>query len=697
MNMSTKKNVITTSLSNDDVIGKAKRLAIAQWNGLRELESKFNNIKVPQTINLFKDSNWFEESNDDYWESANNLNWSNFYDLKHQARLFLCKYVAYKDITERGISPSTVRGKLIAFNLFFNHLNRKEILTSDNNTSLLGLNVLTREDIEEYIDTYLATGITSKTGSLAATAITDLRNYSYNFKDTLPFLHMGNILPWELDEKSPTAWINQRMTDLGIVNKDVEPYRPFSTTTSKELVEHSMDILDNYAELALELISEGSLFGHTRSDGTPQHRFSTSQRRQHAKNYNDIFDSIVPMELEESTGYVKQAFYGKLFRIIQGAMLNIIFFTTGIRNSDARNLIIGCCVPSDVEDYLYYITTGLQKTGNDIHIPVPEQTYRAIKILEKMRFGDNNYAIARYAITIPRKSRDNKLQSEKTTYDDYVNAYNMNLTGSMVNSLLKGFASHFNIPFIDDDGNPDNEATAHRYRATTAGWLASASNLSVLLVRRLFGHTNYLMPLSYLHHNPNFITALDDITEEAHNEVASKLTKAVADKKIGGAKGKQLLTGFEYQKGKSQSLSEAQLMVNFQEQLKERLDSGQLCGFITPLAVVCGRNPNDTTPTPCATKSYKNHIAERAIDKELLEHMSMIRPDQCIGNKCEEAIIGEWSTSLRDSFIWYAKLLKGLHGDKFTEEHYIKEAKSFIRQYANDMKSVFDLEAEDVE
>lgn len=694
MDIANKKKIITPYQLHDD-INQAKRVAIAQWNGLRKLQLKFNNIKVPQTINLFKDSNWLENSNDDFWESANNINWNNFHELNHQARLLLCKYIAYKDITEHRISLSTVSRKLIAFNRFFNHLNQKEILIGNNNTPLLGINTLTREDIEVYIDTYLATGITSKTASLAATAITDLRNHSYNLKDTLPFLHMGNILPWELDDKSPTSWIIQRMTDLGIVNSGIDSYKPFSTTTSQKLIEHSMNILDNYADLAVNLVSEGSLFGRSRSNGAPSHRYSNNQRRQHVKKYNGVFDSIVPMKLDKSTGHVKQAFYGKLFRVVQGAMLNIILFTTGIRNSDARNLIIGCCVPSDVEDFLYYITTGLQKTGNDIHIPVPEQTYRAIQILEKMRFGDNNYVIARYAITPLHKSRNNKATSEKTTYSDYTHAYKINLSGSMLNSLLQGFASHFNIPFIDDDGNPDDEATAHRYRATTAGWLASASNLSVLLVRRLFGHTNYLMPLSYLHHNPNFIAALDDITEEAHNEVASKLTKAVADNKIGGAKGKQLLTGFEYQKGKSQSLSEAQLMVSFREQLKERLDSGQLCGFLTPLAVVCGRNPNDTTPTPCATKAYKNQVAERVIDKELLDHMSIIRPDLCIGNKCEEAIIGEWSTSLRDSFIWYTKLLKGLHGNKFTEEHYIKEANSFIRQYANDMKSIFDLEVDD--
>ena len=204
------------------------------------------------------------------------------------------------------------------------------------------------------------------------------------------------------------------------------------------------------------------------------------------------------------------------------------------------------------------------------------------------------------------------------------------------------------------------------------------------------------MPLSYLHHNPNFVQALEEITEAAHTEVASKLTKAVADKKIGGVKGKQLLTGYEYQKGKSQSLSEAQLMISFRDQLKERIDSGQICSFLTPLAVVCGRNPNDTSITPCAKKAYKNDIAEKVADKELLNHLSIIRPDQCVGNKCESAIVGEWSTSLRDSFIWYVQLLKGVHGDKFTEAHYIKEAKSFIRQYADDMKAVFGLEVEDV-
>lgn len=691
------KNVFDTqSFHSSDADSKATNLAIAQWNGLREFQSIYNTKKIPLSISLFEDPTWLENVSDDYWEENNNLKWASYKGLEHPVRMFLCKYVAYKDMADREVSPSTVRTKLVTFNSFFNHFNHKKFLLGDHTTPLLGINLLTREDIEEYFDTYLATGITSKTGALAASALNDLKNHTYDIKDSLPFLHMGNILPWEVDKKSPTAWVNQRMTDLDIVNKDIKPYRPFSTHTSKELVDHSMNILDNYANSAVELISEGSLFGHTRNNGAPNHRFSSSQRRQHIKKYAGVFDQIIPIEIDHASGGIKQGFYGKLFYIVQGAMLNIILFTSGIRNSDIRNLKVGCCVPSDAKEHLYYITTGLKKTGNDIHIPVPKQAYDAIKILEKMRFDESEYLVARYAIRLPRTRRGNMSPSNEVTHNDYVNAYKMICTGSMINKLLKNFALHFNIPFIDEDGNPDDEATAHRYRATTADWLASASNLSVILVKRLFGHTNSLMPLSYLHHNPNFVSALEDIKEQAHNEVATKLTKAVSDKKIGGTKGAQLLNGYEYQKGKSQSLSEAQLMVCFREQLKERLDSGQLCGFMTPLAVVCGRNPTDSSPTPCAKKAYKSHIAEKNINKELLDHMSIIRPDQCVGNKCEEAIIGEWSTSLRDSFIWYTQLLKGLHGDKFSEAHYKKEAESFIRQYAGDMKAVFDLGADDV-
>ena len=682
----------TTQFPFDIDSDRAKELATAQWNGIKELGGKYDKKKVPGTTNLFEDSKWLNESDAHRYESSHDLDWSLFDALESPARILICKIFAYKQISVNGIAASTLRAKLFTVNSLFRHLNQTGILHGDFNTPLLGMNYVTRENIEEFIDNYLASGITSKTGGSAATALSELSSTLDEFKDTYSFLHLGNVLPWELDKKIPFQWIKQRMTDLGLVDRDKKPFKALGNETASHLVERSMDILDNYADLAVEIIEEGELFGKTNDKGSPKARYSDKQRRHHAKKYAGAFDAIVPMELYED-GTVRESFYGNLFRIIQGAMLNILLFTSGLRNSDIRNLRIGQCVSSDAKDHLFYITATLQKTGNDIHIPVPEQTFRAFKILEKLRFEDSPFLFARYAVTL---LRDKDSKNIIPTRDEYLNAYKRNLTGAMINNLLVNFASHFDIPFVDDDGNSDDEATAHRYRATTAGWLASASNLSVLLVRRLFGHTNNLMPLEYLHHNHNFVAALEEITEEAHNQVATNLTNAVASKKIGGAKGIQLLNGFEYQKGKSQSLSEAQLMISFRDQLKERLDSGQLCGFITPLAVICGRNPNDTSPTPCAKKCYKNQTAELAFNNELMDHLSMIRPDHCIGNKCEEAIVGEWSTALRDSFIWYAQLLNGVHGDYFTEEHYKEEAKLFIRQYADDMKVVFNLEADNV-
>lgn len=691
-------NSLIVSTSSIDLLDDRKnisdKLGVSQWNLLTEIESRYMGKAISGTLNIFEHDIWLPDIDASITQCDNIIKWNNHCpNVEQYPQVLMLKIFADYCTTIKDASMSTVTSKVARIRRFLTYMSENfHLLVGLPNNALIGVDAITQDNVESYMDQYIQKGF-----------IHGMRHFSYDievFFECLKtisadyvFMKVGNVLPWKKANMTSDEWIKQRMKDLGVIPIKASPYKSLSIESSAMLVEKSMDILDIYSDDVVELIAEANPY-NVLGD-----RYSYNQRREHSESLKGKFDSILPITLDPGTNNIKLSWYSKLFLLAQAAMLNIILLTTGLRNSDVRTLLVGCCKKSEIDD-LWYIETRLTKTSNAIHIPVPEQTARAVAVLEKLRIGESRYLLAHYtgrpAVSDAHKLSDsnNQMESENRNLK-----YDNSLSGGTINSRLKSFAHHYNISMVvssDEDSN-DIEATCHCYRATVAGWLASASNLSVLLVRRLFGHSNDLMPMSYLHHNPFFEETIEETKKVSARNVALRLATAAKSGNISGVKGNELHDGYEYQNNKCQSATDRELFFDsFVDQLADRITDGMMCGFITPLSIICGRNPNDTSPTPCASKAYKNEIAEKEIDKELIKHLSFVAPDMCVGNKCKEAMIGEWSASLKDSFVWYANYLKGLYGDNFLEVHYEEEARRFVAQYAEDIKKVFDLEFSDV-
>jgi len=169
------------------------------------------------------------------------------------------------------------------------------------------------------------------------------------------------------------------------------------------------------------------------------------------------------------------------------------------------------------------------------------------------------------------------------------------------------------------------------------------------------------------------------------------MAMAASQGKIAGTKGNELERGYinlkrlyEADKTKSHSLTDSELIISFGDLIERRILDESICGFLTPFGVRCGRNPNDTTQPPCAKRAHRDKT--KGIDKVLLNHLSDIAPQNCIGTSCDQAIIGPWSEAILESLLWYQKLLRHQLGDKFTDEHFILHAKQFISQYGPPIK-----------
>jgi hypothetical protein len=341
---------------------------------------------------------------------------------------------------------------------------------------------------------------------------------------------------------------------------------------------------------------------------------------------------------------------------------------------------------------LFYLRADIQKTNNVIMLPVPGQTDKAFRLLEKIKFTESPYLLD--AAIFESGIRAPAMANVKGDIDDEVGTQIS--TGDTLNKMIRDFAVHFNIPFVSPTSG--KLYTAHCYRTTVAGWLGAASNLSLLLVRRLFGHSNDRMPTVYLNNNPAFVAEREAQKARAHAETARQMGLAASQGQLAGIKGEQLERGYqahksrmEAEKQKSHSLTDAEVQMPFIQILELRINSGSVCAFLTPLGVQCMRNPSDTSQPPCAKRA--NRDKTQAIDPDLLKHVSDINPEQCIGVSCTEAVLGPWSTSLLETLNWNRALLRHQLGDAFSEEHFSDSAKQFIKQYQEPLKKVFGIAA----
>lgn len=265
------------------------------------------------------------------------------------------------------------------------------------------------------------------------------------------------------------------------------------------------------------------------------------------------------------------------------------------------------------------------------------------------------------------------------------------------NTLISKFAAHYNIK-LDTIANDDHDATAHCIRATLAGYIGTNSHAAIIILKRLFGHSNNLMPDAYLVNNPLIIKQRRKNITDAQEAQATIMAKSIVRGKVTGIKGKQLLDGVKHIAGelraelKNESLTEMDFHVRLEERLKEillmRIQGEDIYALMTPVGVICMRCQSDSTDSPCA--KLGNHQQRNAlnISKEVTDALATLpNPAQCVGKECPDALLGEdWSWDLLYNFDYYIKLHKG-QGHKNIDMR--NQAKHFIKNYAPLLKDIY--------
>lgn len=664
----------------------AEDLAKSQWTLIHDLERRYQGKTVYGTNCKFEDDSWFKKGS----LSADSRKGINWYLLKtiEPAMQILAKTFLFGSISDRRIEIASAISKFRHLRIgMVNLIENKNLLKGKPGSVLLGLPHLTDDDLMLMLDTLLVSQTSKNVVDLIFSEIVAFHTFANQIAEQIPVYQIRARLPWQKSGESINAWVKKRANDIGIIFSETEGYEPLPSETIQPLVEKSLTLIDLYFE---HFAAIAPIVARNDDDIKYEREFVFEL----LQKYGPIFGPIMTApDISEKVGTKEKArvvfrWLRDVLYLARGACVNVIFLTTGLRNGDVRGLQVGACRPSERIDMLFYLRADIQKTQNVLIIPVPGQTDKAYRLLEKIKFTVSPYLID--AALFQSDIRAPTTADAKGGTDDEADVWLK--AGNTLNVMIRDFAAHFNIPFISPTtGSP---YTAHCYRTTVAGWLGSASNLSLLLVRRLFGHSNNVMPTVYLNNNPAFVAEREAQKARAHAETARQMGLAASQGRLAGIKGEQLLRGYqahksrmEAEKQKSHSLTDAEILMSFNQILEQRMNSGSVCAFLTPFGVQCMRNPSDTSQPPCAKRANRDKTQD--IDPELLKHVSDINPQQCIGTSCTEAVLGPWSTSVLETLNWYRALLSHQLGNAFTEEHFIESAKQFIQQYQAPLRKVF--------
>jgi hypothetical protein len=671
-----------------------RSLEEVQWGCINTLHKRYAGLSLGRGFDnaIFSDGIWpnkEELSQDYYWDSleiSRNKVTVGFNGNEFPLML-LCKISMYRQVIVLNSSESYYKACMAFYHFFKDLFRAKSILIGKEGDSFNPIASLTSDDITSAAQLHLAkTG-----GKLSDTPFRFLHNLKalpFEAIKEAPFFSITSELPWEIDGVSITTWLNQLKASENYSTK-IGHYKPLDFEVVGEIVSNAMKWVDNHKMLAdvfsmLKLYEDE--YGEVKYTGYITSDFTNSLLDKYGVSLNELLP--VYFAKKEGVEVISPGYFSNLMRLASGAATWIILLTTGLRNVDMRRLKVGCCIKSGRGDLLNYLITNIKKTKLVNYIlPVPSQTKNAIFILETVRRDFNCQFLLTKTNLNSTVGKDEKDKS----------AYHSNGT---LNNSLRDFLVHHNIStFIRPDEK--GEATVHNVRATLAGWIGANSHMAILIVRKLFGHTNMLMPDAYLHHNPIIIKQRRENILKSTESLCEDMATGMVNGKLGGTKGKQMLRGAKHVQdeirieSKSLSLTEMDMKVTFKERIKEllfqRMLGGEVFAMLTPMGVVCMRNCNDTSDSPCAKQANHEKRKDKAISKEITDALGTLpNPAHCVGKNCSDALFGEaWSQPLLETFQYYINYRKGL-GDQSIDMKF--EAEHFVREYGPILKELYEEE-----
>jgi len=664
-----------------------------QWAILDSLAERYKDVDMSS---ISRSSNFF----DDTW-NTDSVSFRFEKELPsdtHYPLQFVIRIACYYSITIQGKKISTIYGSCLGFIKRFKSLLSEgayPILIAKRDEPFATLSSLEPEMITQMVQDRIATqeGLSGN----ALHFIQSIVNIPYDAGISV-FTH-GVLLPWHQDKLLVIDWIEQQKKTSRLEYHE-RFYAPLPFETVSNIVNHANLYITDYYKIVTDFFHayKDVLSRQSKKSGSGNVH-SSKQLNDFINQHQDTLNEILPLTYTDLYEYknekkvisrtiISAGWIKNLMLLVQSAASWIILLTTGLRNIDMRNLRIGCCKKSKRLKNVWWLVTDIQKTNKKGWVlPVPENTAKAVFLLENARLNWKSPAL------IINSSLSKKRY--KTGIDIPTQNFGFIMDGDVFNKRLKILAKRyeFNLPTTLESS--DKEATSHCVRVTLASYIAQNSNMAILILKRLFGHSNALMPNEYIRRNPLVIKRRKKMLDKLNEELAGDLAEAVSNGEVAGKKGEMLLKGAQHIKSEirieNNSLTEMDILLELKERLKllylSDIKNQEVYALLTPMAVVCMRTCNNISDTPCSALANHQKRVKKGIKKAITDALGILpNPAQCVGSSCPDALLGKkWSRELLKTFEYYAYYHKSIAPNSVIEE----DAKIFVRQYAPLLKQIY--------
>ena len=667
----------------------------AQWQSLRALEEQYSDKRLTECKPTCKFS-------DDIWQLSGKVRinwklWKENYTDQYPLYL-LCKIAAYyriQIIKKNGQAFSSYGPKFMS--IIGTGMKAEGILTASFNQPFVPASVITKEKINRWVIAAIDRGdIVSPNANNTLDLLTRVMDTPVHFFETANMLHIDAELPWTDIKASSIEKMKSKAYLANILGVDIQDLKAKSYQAfSEDVIAGVLTPAVNLIEKAAPLLKEAFDIAADRESYQKVNKFIfRSEKRDALAEIHRKLEVIAPnWPWQKTCTYnMNKKTIETWYNLAQGASLWILMLTTALRNIDIReNVFRDCFVPDGDSNLVFYLLSDIQKTKNKDHIvPVPEITTKVVNYLK-----NTNYAPSSVPQLVVRRTKfGEKGSASSWTY----------LDGHKVNALLRFWATFCGVNVLNGLTEDDNqEGMAHRCRATMAGWIGTNSPLAVLIVKRLFGHTNGIMPDHYLRSNPHVKKVREEIRIKTQTDYSEKMSDAIVGGKFSGGVKDSLVKGREYLKDlinkeasrDNESLTEGEIRKRLKDRIQfillNKLKSGEMLALQTPLAFVCTRNVASSVDAPCAINNAKKQRKMQDIDKTFaaaLQMSGLPDLDNCKGVSCPHSFLYDNGIAriLLEQFKYYASYLKGI---RHTDIDLDKEAKTFISLYTEPLADVY--------
>ncbi|WP_339771508.1 hypothetical protein [uncultured Paraglaciecola sp.] len=680
-------------LEKFEVLGRDESpydLGKQQWELLDDLKSQYDVSDMSKLTydDSFSSSIWHPIDS-----SFEQIDFKRYFPTKsHYPLELVCRVSCYELILVNGFAASTVFGAMVELLKLANSSAWGGVMLAERNQPFALFSALEPDALANYAQTHLTKGLSISNAGFQFLYMLDLVKHT---KGVDIFLK-GMILPWHAQEISLSSWFTQQKEIAG-VESESSFYAPLPFENVSNIVKYAMPIILEHQNELIRFFDEYNNLDRGNPYTSSKLKKKSKRTRELVERYKDTFDFILPIQYVTFDGInsIAPSWFSQLLKLTQSACVWIILLTTGLRNTDMRNLVVGSCQQSKRMKNIWWLVSDIKKTKNRIVIPVGEPTYKATKLLESARYYDSDLLIIN-----SQNSTHSQLSGRKYTPTEI----GLIRTAGALNKLLKVLPEKYGFS-IETVADAADDATAHCVRATLAGYIAENSHVAILILKRLFGHSNALMPNEYIRRNPLVIKKRQELQLKLTNSMAKDMGYAVAHGEVSGRNGEALLKGANNIKAEidremrleNRSLTEMELFQTLEERLTniyhDDMINGETYALLTPMAVICNRACNNTSDSPCAAQSNNQDRVAAGVKKAITDALSTLpNPAQCVGVGCADALLGKkWSRPLLETFDYFLKYRQATSETTCIEE----DAKVFLSTYAAPLMAIYGDEREE--